>query len=368
MERNKAKRYNNTKLILSIAEGGISLIFIIWLLFSGASATIAQYAASWVCNPYLQLFVFLLMIGFFNSVVTFPVSFYKDYLLEHKYELSNQSLRKYFWEKFKGLLVALPIVLILMAVFYFLLRRYPENWWVIMGTVIVLFSVILSRLAPTLIFPLFYKFTKLENDELKEKIESLCQSVGMELDGLYQFDMSKNTKKANAAFTGIGKTKRIILGDTLLNNLSDEQILAVLSHELGHFKLNHIWKGMTAGVLLNYLGLYLVDLIYSGAYSQFGSNKYSLAALPLMAILLSLFSIITGPLTNMLSRKHEREADDFAVDLMQEKRSLKTGLKKLSDQNLGDEKPHPVVEFLFYSHPSTGSRIQRLGGLDEEPA
>lgn len=229
-----------------------------------------------------------------------------------------------------------------------------------MGSVIVLFSVILSRLTPTLIMPLFYKFVPLENEELKEQIGNLCQLSGMKLDGLFKFDMSKNTKKANAAFTGIGKSKRIILGDTLLDSLSDNEILAVLAHELGHFKLKHIWKGMALGVFLNYLGLYLVDLGYSQVFNYFGDTKHSLAALPLIALLLTLFSVITGPISNIYSRKNEREADDYSSEIMKTPEYLISGLNKLNEQNLGDEDPHPIVEFLFYSHPSTKSRIARM--------
>lgn len=367
MEQTTAKRYKRQKLILSISEGVISFIFILVILFSGFSEQLEDFVYHFTVNDYLALFGFIFILGIMSAIITFPIGFYKDYLLEHKYQLSNQNLRQYFWEKTKGLLISLPIILVLVSIFYFVLKNYPGNWWLIMGTVIVVFSVVLSRLAPTLIFPLFYKFSKLENAALKNKIENLCDAVGMKLDGLFQFDMSKNTKKANAAFIGIGKSKRIILGDTLLENLTDDEILAVLAHELGHFKLKHIWKGMAIGIALNYLGLYLVDLVYSNLYHHFGEIKYSLAGLPMIVLLLTLFGLITGPVSNILSRKHERQADDFAVKLVKTSATLKTGLDKLSKQNLGDENPHPAVEFLFYSHPSTKKRIDRLGGLNEEP-
>ena len=364
MDKKVSKKYNRIKLTLSITESLLSLVFVLVLLFCGFSIKLDVWISGFIGNDYLALFAFLFLLGIVSSIITFPISFYKDYTLEHKYNLSNQTIGKYFWEKIKGLMIGLPILLILMSTFFFVLKNFSENWWFIFGTVIVIFSVILSRLAPTLIFPLFYKFSELDNSELKRKIEELCTQVGMKLEGLFQFDMSKNTKKANAAFTGIGKSKRIILGDTLLSNLSENEILAVLAHELGHFKLKHIWKGMTIGVFLNYLGLFLVDLVYSNSYQNFGIAKHSLAALPLIALLLTLFGIITSPLSSILSRKHEREADDFASDMMKSSEPLKTGLNKLSEQNLGDEDPHPVVEFLFYSHPSTKKRIERLGGLN----
>ncbi|MBN2279645.1 MAG: M48 family metallopeptidase [Candidatus Marinimicrobia bacterium] len=363
MDKKKSKNYNRIKLTLSISDSIINLVFVLVLLFCGFSVKMDHWISGLIGNEYLALFFFLFLLGILSSIITFPVGFCKDYLLEHRYKLSNQTIGQYFLEKAKGMMVVLPILLVMMSIFYFVLKNRPESWWIIFGTVIVFFSVLLSRLAPTLIFPLFYKFSELDNSDLREKIENLCNQTGMNLEGVFRFDMSKNTQKANAAFTGIGKSKRIILGDTLLGTLEDDEILAVLAHELGHFKRKHIWKGMFVGVLLNYLGLFLVDEIYTEYFLNFGPEKHSLAALPLIALLLSIFGMITGPLTNILSRKHEREADAFAAKFMQSPGPLISGLNKLSRQNLGDDDPHPVVEFLFYSHPSTRKRIERLSAF-----
>jgi STE24 endopeptidase len=366
MRNEKSKKYNQIKLTLSVIENVLEFFLILIILLAGFSQRLDSVARHLFANDYLSLFFFTLLLGTIASALTFPLSFYREFTLEHRYGLSNQSLGSYFWEKTKGLFIALPLLLILLGIFFFLLKRFPDDWWLIMGTVIVMFSVILSRLAPTLIFPLFYKFEALDNVELKENIEKLCRASGMKLEGLYKFNMSKNTKKANAAFTGIGKSRRIILGDTLLEKLSQQEILAVLAHELGHFRLKHIWKGMALGIFLNYLGLFLVDYVYSETFHHFGASKHALSALPLMALLLTLFYVITGPVSNIYSRKHEREADDYSAKLMNSTAPLKTGLQKLTMQNLGDEAPHPVVEFLFYSHPSTRKRIDRLSALDEQ--
>lgn len=360
MTDKKSKKYNNLKLSLSIIESVLSFLILLLLVLFKGTKILESFVQAYIHNEYLALFVFVMVLGVILSLLLFPISFYREFLLEHKYGLSNQTLKKYFWEKIKGLMVALPILLVLLAIFYFLLKGFPSYWWFIMGTVIVFFSVILSRLAPTLIFPLFYKFVPLENEELKERIEELCTRSGMELEGLFKFDMSKNTKKANAAFTGIGKSKRIILGDTLMESLSEKEILSVLAHELGHFKLKHIWKGMALGILMNYLGLWLVDLGYSQVFQYFGNAKHSLAALPIMALILTIFSVITGPISNIYSRKNEREADDYAAETMKTPEYLISGLNKLNEQNLGDEDPHPMVEFLFHSHPSTKGRVARL--------
>ncbi len=356
----KEKRYNNLKLLFSFTEFCVGLIFLIIILKSGYTINLEAFIRSSISNDYGVLIIFIGIIGLFEGLILFPLSFISEFLLEHHFKLSNQSFFKWILEKSKGLLVSIPLMLFLLVIFYFLLRTFPEMWWLVLGTVMIFFSIILSKLAPILIFPLFFKFSKLDEPELTENINVLCKKVGMNLDGVFKFDLSKNTKKGNAAFTGIGKTKRIILGDTLLENLTNNEIIAVLAHELGHFKLKHIWKGMTLGVISTYLGLFLVSVIYSKYYTSFGPSPWSVAALPLMGLILTLYGVIVSPVTNILSRFHERQADDYAVKLCGNAKDLITGLDKLSEQNLSDKDPHPIIEFLFYSHPSTGKRILRL--------
>jgi len=171
--------------------------------------------------------------------------------------------------------------------------------------------------------------------------------------------MSKNTKKANAAFTGIGKSKRIILGDTLLKNFSPEEIETVFAHEMGHYKKRHIMKLMTVSVVMTFAGLYLTSLAYSNSLNTFGFNSVSeIAALPLLFIYLSLFGLITSPISNILSRKFEWEADTFAIETTRDKGAFISAMEKLADQNLADKTPNKIIEFLFHSHPSIDKRIK----------
>ena len=354
------KRYHRYQLILSITEFVLGLAFLLVIILTGFSTRLENWIRGFAANDYLVLIIFVIALGIMESVLLFPLSFTSGYILEHRFNLSNQSFGAWMWEKLKGLLIAGPLGLILLIIFYTVLRKFPVSWWFIMGTVMLLFSVVLARLAPILIFPLFYKFEKLKDEELAEKVSSLCEKVGMKLEGVYQFNLSKSTKKGNAAFTGLGKSRRVILGDTLLNNLKAEEILGVLAHELGHFKLKHIWKSMGLGVITTYLGLFLVSVIYNLTYPSIGEHPWTIAALPLMALILTLYEFITSPMMNAYSRSNERAADDFAVNLMGEPESFISGLNKLSDQNLADRTPNPIVEFLFYSHPSMEKRISRL--------
>ncbi|HLF20171.1 MAG TPA: M48 family metalloprotease, partial [Bacteroidota bacterium] len=194
---------------------------------------------------------------------------------------------------------------------------------------------------------------------LKTRIMRLCEKVGVSVEGILVFDMSKNTKKANAAFTGIGKSKRIILGDTLVANFTDDEIESVFAHELGHYKLRHVWMMIAVGTVSSFLGLFLTASLYAMSLAWFGFTAVDqLAALPLLAIGLGIYSLVTSPLSNMLSRAHERAADEYALRTTGNKESFINAMQKLAKLNLADTAPHPLIEFLFYSHPSIEKRIQ----------
>jgi STE24 endopeptidase len=217
---------------------------------------------------------------------------------------------------------------------------------------------VLSQIFPILIFPIFYKINPIEDENLKERITKLAQNANLKVENVYKFDMSKNTKKANAAFTGLGKTKRIILGDTLLDNYSVEEIETVIAHELGHYKKKHIVKNILVGTAASFLTLFFIATLYQNSLSWFGFDSITqIAAIPLLALWSMLIGVITTPLGNILSRKFEFEADEYAVFETKNPLAFKKTLEKLTDQNLGDKEPHPFVEWFFYSHPSIKNRI-----------
>ncbi len=357
----KAKRYNNINLALSLTGTVLGWVFLGAIVFFGFTEIVEQWSFSVTSSSYLALLVFSGILGVIETVLFFPLSFYSGYLLEHKYELSNQNLKTYFWEKVKALLVGIIIGVPLLLVFYYLLNTYQNWWWLPVGIFMFLVSVILGRLAPTLIFPLFYKFTPISDESLTSMVRERCQSVGMKVTGIFQFNLSKTTKKANAAFTGIGKSKRVIIGDTLIDNFNQGEIDAILSHELGHFKLKHLWKLMALGTVVTFIGLYVVSLVYLKWVSVWNFDGITqLAALPLLALLLGVYGFLVGPIQNAISRSYEYAADGFSLDLVGDKDSMISSLEKLVDQNLADRDPHPIVEFLFHSHPSIKHRVTRL--------
>lgn len=354
-----AKKYAKTKRILSVTSTCIFFSIVLILLFTGLSKNISSIAYSYSSNDYFALLIFVAIIGITESIISFPLGFYSDYILEHKYDMSNQTIGGYFKEKLKGLVLGLVLGVPILLIFYYILRNTGDNWWLIFGSIMFLFTVIIGQLAPVLIMPLFYKFKPIENEGIKNRLIDLCKKTGVMVKGIFVFDMSKNTKKANAAFTGMGKTKRIILSDTLLNNFTEDEIETVFAHEMGHYTRKHIIKLVAVSTILTFGGLYLTALLYKSSLSYFGfSQIYEIAALPLLFLYLSLYSLVTSPVTNILSRKFEWEADTYALEVTRNNHAYISALEKLADQNLAEKEPNKIIEFLFHSHPSLSKRIE----------
>jgi STE24 endopeptidase len=363
----RAKRYNNIKLALGIGEGIISFILILLFVWLGYSQKLENYLFDFLKNSYLLFITFIMVVGFVGSVLSFPISYYTGYHLEHKYNLSNQTFWKWVWEGLKGLLVSLVIGIPILFIFYFSLNYFGDIWWLPFAIIMFFISVVLSQIFPVLIFPIFYKITPIEDENLKERINKLARNANLKVENVYKFNMSKNTKKANAAFTGLGKTKRIILGDTLLENYSTEEIETVIAHELGHYKKKHIIKNILIGTVSSFLTLFLIAFLYKNSLSWFDfTNITQVAALPLLALWSMLIGIIQTPLGNILSRKFEYEADEYAIIETKNPFAFKKTLEKLTEQNLGDKEPHPFVEWFFYSHPSIKNRINAIDNHAKE--
>jgi STE24 endopeptidase len=362
-----AKKYNNIKLAIGIGEGIVSFILLLLFVWLGYSLQLENFLSTYFSNPYLLFISFLFAIGIAGSVLSFPVSYYSGFYLEHKYNLSNQTFWKWIWENFKGLIVSLLIGIPILLTFYYVLNTFYSLWWLPFAIIMFFISVVLSQIFPILIFPIFYKVTPIEDETLKEKIKSLGEKAGINVENVYKFNMSKNTKKANAAFTGLGKTKRIILGDTLLDKYSVEEIESVIAHELGHYKKKHIVKNIFIGTASSFLTLFIIALLYQNSLSWFGFDSITkVSALPLLALWSMLIGIIQTPLGNILSRKFEYEADEYAVIETKNPLAFKNTLEKLTDQNLGDKEPHPIVEWFFYSHPSIKNRIDAINKFAEK--
>ncbi len=354
-----AKKYSELKHKLSIRKSLLSFAVILIIFITGLSREFENMSYSFAHNVYIALLVFTIIIGLIEGVISFPLSFYSSYIVEHKYNLSNQTLFSYFKELFKSFAVGAALGVPVILAFYYILRNYPSQWWLIMGIVLFLFSVVLAELAPVLIFPLFYKFKPVENESLNNKILALCNKTGVKIKGIFTFNMSKDTKKANAAFTGLGKSKRIILGDTLLENFSENEIESIFAHELGHYKRKHNLKLIFFSTIITFAGLFLTSFLYNKSLPLFNIQDNSeLSALPLLFLYLSAYFTVVSPLSNYISRKFEWQADKFALQTCTDNISFASALEKLAGQNLADKNPKKRTEILFHSHPALSKRIE----------
>jgi STE24 endopeptidase len=359
-----AKKYNNIKLAVGITEGILTFIILLLFVALGYSKLLTDYLSRYTVNSYLLLILFTLVLGVAGTILSFPLNYYVEFYLEHKYNLSNQTFWRWIWENTKAALVSSVIGFPILLFFYYVLVKFGELWWLPFAIILFILSVVLAKIVPIIILPLFYKVTPIDDDDLKSRIKKLAKGANLKIENVFRFNMSKNTKKANAAFTGLGKTKRIILGDTLLEKFSNDEIETVLAHEFGHYKKKHIIKNIIIGTLFSFLTLYLIALLYDVSLSWFGFvHRTEIAALPILALWGMIIGLITTPITNIISRKFEHEADEYAVVTTGKKEIFIKTLDKLTDQNLGDKEPHPFVEWFFYSHPSIKKRTEYISNL-----
>jgi STE24 endopeptidase len=359
-----SKKYNNIKLIIGILKAVATFLILILFLKFGYSELLVKYISEYTSNAYFSLIAFVIIIGIFVSIIFFPVNFYSEYLLEHKYKLSNQTFFAWIWENLKGSLVGGAIGLPILILFYYILNSFGNLWWLPFAIILFIVSVVLSKIVPILILPLFYKISPIEDENLRERILRLSKNVNLNVENIFKFNMSKNTKKANAAFTGLGKTKKILLGDTLTEEFTNDEIETVIAHELGHYKHKHIIINIGISTFTSFITLYLISVLYSSSLGWFGFNQITeIAALPLLSLWGMLIGLVQTPLTNIISRRHEYQADEYAVKSTNKKEIFINTLTKLTEQNLGDKDPHPFVEWFFFSHPSIKNRIESINKL-----
>jgi Zn-dependent protease with chaperone function len=354
----RARRYHRTQRILGVAGYLVDLAALLLLLFAGWTVAIRSYAFEVSPRFPLALLVDLLLVGAILGGVGLPLGFASDYWLEHRYGLSKLSLWGWIKDQLKGWAVGGILVALAAEFVYWSLRRFPDWWWMISGTAFIAFSVLLANLAPVLILPLFFKFKPLENRALADRLVALSERAGTHVNGVFEWALGEKTRKANAALLGLGNTRRIILADTLLGALNDDEVEAVLAHELGHHVHRHLLRGLAVQIGATYVGFWLVDQVLRRLTPVFGYNGLAdFANLPLIILVGVVLSLLLLPAVNANSRHMEWQADAYALQAIPQKAAFVAGLEKLARLNLAERAPHPWIEFIFHSHPSISKRI-----------
>ena len=354
----KAKQYSNAKYRLEIAGIIYGFILIFLFLKSGLSQGLANGLFIYAQNfPAIPLYLLVIFCAYY--LLNFPLNFYQSFVLEHKFSLTTQSPGDWLKDQLKAGGISYVITLILVAAFYLILRYYPDNWWLILSLFWIFFSIVLAKLMPIVIIPVFFKYKKLSDDNLRARIMRLADKMKVRILDCYEIDFSKKTLKGNAAFVGIGNTRRVILADTLRDKYSYEEIEVILAHEFSHYRLKHLLKLVLINALSTLAVFYLIFRTNIYFLDMFGLSSLSdLAGLPLLLIYFILFGIITRPLEAFISRSFERSADSLALETTGAKEAFISTMEKLASQNLSDRNPHPIIKFFFFDHPPIDERIK----------
>jgi Zn-dependent protease with chaperone function len=359
------RAYASMRVFLAFLDPVYSITVALLVLFSGLAARLRDIAHGLGHRRYVRMLVFLLLYMGVGFVLTFPLTWYRGFALEHQFGLSNETFGSWFGDQLKGEATSLVIFGFtgLLALAYGQIERSPKRWWLTLGLGTLPVILVLALIQPVLIDPLFNKFEPLSNRELETRIVTLAERAGIPGRNVYQVDKSRQTKKINAYVSGFGPSQRIVLWDNTLEQASEDEILFIMGHEMGHYALHHIWKGIALSSALAFLVLFLARLVMGWAIARFGERwgiraLHDVATVPLLAATLTLLLFLLQPLTNAFSRSIEHEADVFALEVTHTNDAGARAFIKLAAANRSDPEPPPAVAFFLYTHPPLIERIR----------
>jgi STE24 endopeptidase len=354
----EALRYNRIRRWLGVADFIVGFAFLVVLLVTGWSGWLRDVAYRMGFQNYsLSVFMYLVLLLVISKALGIGLDYY-GFSLERRFKLSTQRLRSWIWDEVKGFLVGLVLGAVVVEVLYFTLRQWPQHWWIVAWVLFMGLFILLAQLAPVVLFPIFYKFEPLDDEDLRRRLVVLSERAGTRVRGVYRWKLSEKSKKANAALTGLGATRRIILADTLLDNYTADEIEAVLAHELGHHVHRHILKSIFVQGAITLFGFWAANWTLHYAVDQHLFEEMSdFANLPLLALVSVVLSFLLMPALNAFSRFNERQADRYAFESIVSVEPFISSMNKLAEQNLAERTPSKWVEWFFHSHPAISRRL-----------
>lgn len=354
----EARRYNRIRRWLGITDFVVGFVFLIVLLLTRWSSSLRDLAYQLGGQGYSwSLFIYLILLLIIGKALGIGLDYY-GFRLERRFHLSNQRFGSWLWDELKGFLLGIVLGGIVVELVYFTIRQWPQHWWMLAWALFMGLFVLMAQLAPVILFPIFYKFEPLENEDLRRRLVILSEHSGTRVRGVYRWKLSEKSKKANAALTGLGATRRIILADTLLDNYTPEEIEAILAHELGHQVHRHILKSIFVQAGITLFGFWAANwaLHYAVDHHMF-EQLSDFANLPLLALVSVALSFLLMPALNAYSRFNERQADRYAFESTASIEPFISSMNKLAEQNLAERTPSKWVEWFFHSHPSISKRL-----------
>lgn len=356
----KARDYLYSGLAASLIKGIVLFSLALLVLDLKLSTGLEEIVAAYVVEPSLAIMLYTLIGCVVFWLVSFPFDYYEGYFLDHRFGVSDETLSKWLWDKTKMSILLLLVVLAFVEGIYNFMWLSPTYWWFFQWVVTALVVVFFTYISPVLIMPLFYRFPKLENEELLNRLTKLANKAGIKIIGVFEMKVSEKTKKATAALAGIGRTRRMLLSDTFLSNYSNDETESVMGHEIGHHVYGHIWKFDLMLIMILFFVFFVTSQVIQLTVGFFGLERVdTVATLPLVALIFGLFYVGFAPLVNTLSRWAEGQCDQYELELAEKPDAYISSMIKLCDQNLRYAYPHALTEFLFYDHPSGKKRIDR---------
>jgi Zn-dependent protease with chaperone function len=359
----KAARYYRSGIVLWFVNTLWALLIPAFFLFTGLSARIRNWAQKLGRKWFFVIALYFIIFSLVSYVIGLPLSYYQDFVRQHAYDLSNQTFEKWFTDSLKNLMVGLILGALFLWVPYLLLKKSPTRWWLYTSILFIPFLVFIMLIAPIWIDPLFNDFGPMKNKELEGKILALADKAGIEGSRVFEVNKSVDTKTVNAYVTGFGGTKRIVLWDTILAKLDDQEVLMVMGHEMGHYVLGHVWTGILFFSLLVLVTLYaaykMAGFLIARYKDRFGFDQLSdIASLPLILLLISIFSLVITPIAFTFTRHQEHEADRFGLEVVQNNHAAATAFVKLQEENLSNPRPGWLSKLWRSSHPTPAERIE----------
>jgi STE24 endopeptidase len=367
VNQDKSARYHSLRRRAAVVSAAWSLLYLVAFALTPASRWLADLVrgvaegvgvpASLVSTG--EVLAFVVIFGAGHEAGAFLVAFYRGFLLEHRYGLSTERFWSWMADQAKAAVIGTVIALAGFALLYAGIRRWPHEWWAAAGLGFTLFVVVMARLAPVVLLPLFFTFKPLGREELKRRLMHLAARAGVPAVDACEWRLSDRTKKANAALTGLGRTRRVIVSDTLLASHSDDEIEAVLAHELGHHAHHDIWKGIALESAVALAGFFVASRVLLVSAARFGwEGPADVAGLPVLLLTAGVLSLALVPAVNAFSRRMERAADGFAFELLGTSATFTSAMQRLGAQNLAEQRPSLLARWFFYTHPPYEERIR----------
>ena len=362
MNEDKSSRFHRLKRRAAFVSLLLTAGFLGWLLLSGRSASLRDAAVALTAEDAtspLTVAVYVLFLAFLNELISLPAAFYRSFLLERRYGLSHEPMPAWLQDHAKASMLGMVLGLAGAEIVYLSIRLWPDAWWLASALLFTGAVILLTRLTPTLLLPIFYRFTPLERESLRARLLALSARAGVPVLGVYEWGLGAKTRRANAALVGAGATRRILVSDTLLAEYNDDEIEVILAHELGHHVHRDIPKAVAVEALLLLAGFWIASVVLARGWQPLGLlGPADPAGLPLLLLAAGLATLAATPLINALSRLNERRADRYALKLTGQVTAFISAMRRLGTQNLAEERPSRPALWLFHSHPPIEERIR----------